>query len=274
MRLGISSGLIYDDAEKWAEAHCAMGLKSVVFPLDSNADKGLIKEYADAARANDLTIAEVGVWRNVNSSNPSEKKEMTDYAVRQLELAEEIGARCCVNVAGAIAGSRWDGGCRENFSEEAWKRTVESVQNIVDAVRPVKTKYCLEPMPWMIPTGPDEYLDLLSDINRDSVGVHMDIVNMINCPQRFFFQDVFMSEVFTKLDGLILSCHLKDIRLKEEYTWQLEECACGEGSLDIELYTSLATAHTSDMPMIIEHLHSDEEYRRSVAYVKSRLNIQ
>lgn len=273
MRLGISSGLIYDDAEKWANAHAALGLKSVVFPLDCNADKSLVKDYVQAAREKDLAIAEVGIWRNVNSSNPSEKEEMMKYAVKQLELAEEIQARCCVNVAGAIKGERWDGGYRENFSEEAWNKTVKSVQEIVDAVRPVKTKYALEPMPWMIPTGPDQYLELLSDINRDSVGVHMDIVNMINCPERYFFQEDFMTDVFTKLDGLILSCHLKDIHKKEEYTWQLEECACGEGELNIEHYARLAAAHTADMPMIIEHLHSDEEYRQSVEYVRKRLGL-
>lgn len=38
MRLGISSGLIYDNAEKWAKAHKELGLGSVVFPLDCNAD--------------------------------------------------------------------------------------------------------------------------------------------------------------------------------------------------------------------------------------------
>lgn len=273
MRLGISSGLIYDDAEKWAQAHSALGLKSVVFPLDCNADKSLVKDYVQAACEKDLVIAEVGVWRNVNSANPSEKEEMIKYAIRQLELAEEIGARCCVNVAGAIKGERWDGGYKENFSEEAWNKTVKSVQEIVDAVRPVKTKYALEPMPWMIPTGPDQYLKLLSDINRDNVGVHMDIVNMINCPERYFFQKDFMTDVFTKLDGLILSCHLKDIHKKEEYTWQLEECACGQGELNIEHYTRLATAHSSDMPMIIEHLHSDEEYRLSVEYLSKRLGL-
>ena len=61
-----------------------------------------------------------------------------------------------------------------------------------------------------------------------------------------------------------LEYHLKDIRLKEEYTFQLEECACGKGTLDLELYAKLATVEDSDMPMIIEHLNTDEEYIESV----------
>lgn len=80
-----------------------------------------------------------------------------------------------------------------------------------------------------------------------------------------------MSMCFSLLKGTICSCHLKDIRLKEEYTFQLEETSCGSGILDLELYAALADAENPCMPMIIEHLDSDEEYISSVAYVRSRL---
>jgi hypothetical protein len=61
------------------------------------------------------------------------------------------------------------------------------------------------------------------------------------------------------------------VRLKEEYTFQLEECACGEGALDIKLYARLAEAENKAMPMIIEHLTTDEEYAASVKYVRELL---
>ena len=82
---------------------------------------------------------------------------------------------------------------------------------------------------------------------------------------------MFLKECFDKLKGKICSCHLKDIRLKEEYTFQLEECPCGNGSLDLELFAKLATLENEKMPMIIEHLSSDEEYIQSVKYVQKRL---
>ena len=69
-------------------------------------------------------------------------------------------------------------------------------------------------------------------------------------------------------------CHLKDILLKPEYTFQLQECACGEGTLDINLYAQLATAENPHMPMIIEHLTTDEDYVASVQYVRERLSNQ
>ena len=54
--------------------------------------------------------------------------------------------------------------------------------------------------------------------------------NMITTPRRYFFSEEFLEECFVKLRGTIVSCHLKDIRLKPEYTFQLEECACGCGA--------------------------------------------
>jgi sugar phosphate isomerase/epimerase len=69
-----------------------------------------------------------------------------------------------------------------------------------------------------------------------------------------------------------VSCHLKDILLKPEYTFQLQECACGEGTLDLELYTRLASAEDPRMPMIIEHLSSDDEYVTSVQYMQQLIH--
>lgn len=94
---------------------------------------------------------------------------------------------------------------------------------------------------------------------------------MITSPQRYFRNDAFLDECFAKLKGTICSCHLKDIRLREEYTFQLEETACGAGSLDLERYARLASAERPRLPMIIEHLDGDKAYLASVEYVQRRL---
>ena len=118
-----------------------------------------------------------------------------------------------------------------------------------------------------------KYLKLIEEVDRTEFGTHLDVVNMITSPQKYFFNDEFLHECFEKLKGTICSCHLKDIRLKEEYTFQLEECACGQGTLDLELYARLADVENPDMPMIIEHLTTDEEYATSVKYVRNRLRL-
>ncbi len=273
MYLGVSSALSHTSPEDWATKHKALGLKTVVFPMDCNAGEEKIDAYKKAADEAGLTIAEVGIWRNTLSADLDERQRMIDYAVEQLKMADRIGARCCVNVVGTPYGPRWDGGYRENFSDELWDMAIRMIQEIIDRASPLKTKFSIESMPWMIPSSPDEYLCMIEKVNRPAFGAHLDVVNMITNPRRYFFNDEFLDECFTKLKGMICSCHLKDINLKEEYTFQLEECACGKGSLDIERYAKLATEEDPTMPMIIEHLTSDEEYIQSVEYVKKRLGL-
>ena len=272
MILGLSSPLEHKTPEEWARRHQELGCRAVVFPVDCTASEETIEAYASAAREHDLIIAEVGVWKNTLAGDLDEREQAVKYAIRQLKLADRIGAKCCVNIAGTPHGPIWDGAYAGNFSKETWKLSVEMVQRIIDEAAPVRTKYAIEPMPWMIPTGPEEYLRLIQDVGRDAFGVHMDIVNMINCPSRYFEAEEFMGECFEKLKGRILSCHIKDIHLLQQYTFQLQECACGEGSLPLEKYAELASKEASDMPMIIEHLKSDEEYLNSLEYVSKRLS--
>jgi len=273
MRVGLASPLNHNNAQHWAKQLRELGCGCVNFPLNCNDDKDRVKAYVDAARENDLVIAEVGVWNNMLDSDTEKRKAAIDYNIRQLIFADEIGAVCAVNVAGTPHGPRWDGGYRENFSPETFDMTVETIRYILKQADPKKAFFSIESMPWMIPSGPKEYLKLIRRVDHPMFAAHLDIVNMITSPKRYFFNDEFLKECFSVLKGRICSCHLKDIRLKEEFTFQLEECKLGEGTLDLELFAKFASEENPDMPMIIEHLNTDEEYKSSLYYFKNRLGL-
>lgn len=270
MRLGVSSSLNTESAKSWAAAQKELGCRSVVFPLNANASDEELDAYVTEAKKSDLMIAEVGIWRNALASDKEERMKNLKYSIDQLALADRIGARCCVNVAGS-AGKVWDGGYRENFSKEMWNKTVAMVQTVIDEVKPVNTYFSLEPMPWMVPSSPEEYIHLIEDVARDRFAVHMDIINMISTPERFFFPEEFMEKTFGLLGSRIRSCHIKDSKLLSGYTFQLQECACGEGTFPLEKYVELIDSYDHEMPVIIEHLSSDDAYRESFKYVSSRL---
>lgn len=272
MRLGISTSLYGLTPHEWADKLVSLGCRSVVFPVDCNADDNLIDEYVSEAKTHDLLIAEVGIWRNAISEDKTEAQKNLEYSINQLKLADRIGARCAVNVAGAIGGPRWDGGYKENFSQYTWDKTVDMIQTVIDEAKPVNTYFSIESMPWMIPTGPEEYMKLIEAVNRDRFAAHLDIINMINSAERYFFSEEFLQKSFDILGPYIKSCHLKDIRLLDEYTFQLKECACGEGTFNFVKYMQLATELDPDMPMIIEHLKNDNEYEESVSFVLNKYN--
>ena len=268
MKLGTSSPLFHENPVDWAKKHNSLGLEAINFHLNHKDDPKLIAEYIEAAKAEGLVIAEVGVWQNTLSLNNKERKDAIKYAIGQLELADNIGAHCCVNIIGA-RGEKWDGAYKDNFSKETWDLGVKTIREIIDAVNPKNTYFTIEPMPWMVPDGPDEYLRLLEDVDRDGFAVHMDIFNWMTSPRRYFFCNEFIDECFEKLGNQIKSCHIKDVKLENDYTLHLRETYPGDGKVDIKYYIEKATSYNPDMPMIIEHLNTDEEYLRSVKYVQN-----
>ena len=270
MRLGTSSPLAHGSAEEWAKNQVALGCRAVVFPLSADDPDEKIDEYVNAAKSHDLLIAEVGIWRNAMSPDPEERKKQRDYCVRELQLADRIGARCAVNVAGAV-GSRWDGYYRENFTKDTRKEIVTMVREIIDRAEITNTYFTLEPMPWMVPTGPEDYVRLIEEVDRDRFSVHMDIINMTNSLERYYEAEAFVDRCAELLGNRIRSCHIKDIHLKEEYTFQLEECAPGQGEFPLRYYVQKMTGFDPDMPVILEHLNTDEEYIHYIDYLKEVL---
>ena len=117
MRLGGGIEREYKNPDEWLKLVRELGYSAVLAPVDSSADPGVVREYVACAKANDLVIGEVGVWRNCLSKDDAERRQAMEYAKAQLALAEEMGACCCVNISGS-RGEIWDGFDRENYLPE------------------------------------------------------------------------------------------------------------------------------------------------------------
>lgn len=268
MKLGVSKKLSDDAPELWAQKLKSLGLSAVVFPCRYQAPTAEIDAYVKACRDFDLTIAEVGSWKNILVSDPQQRAENRAYCKGQLELAEYVGAKCCVNISGSRS-EIWDGASPENYSEATYAEIVSFVQQLIDSVKPQKTFYTLEPMPWMHPDSPEDYLQMIRDIDRSAFAVHLDVVNMLSTPKRYLFNEAFTSRCFELLGKYIKSCHIKDVRLDRHLTVRLEESPCGQGGFNLRHYLSEIDKLDPDMPVIIEHLATEEQYLDAVRYVQS-----
>ena len=268
MKLGISMNFSHSSPEEWAEKHKNAGLSSVVFPCSYEDGTARIDAYAHACAVYDLTVAEVGAWKNLLSLDKAERQKNFDYCLHQLELADYVGAHCCVNISGA-KGDIWDGAYPENYSEETYARIIETVQKLIDGANPKRTFYTLEPMPWMHPDSPEDYLQMIHDIDRPAFGVHMDMVNMINTPKKYLFSEEFTDKAFSLLGAYIKSCHVKDVLLAPHLTVQMREVPCGEGGFSLKHYIDRINLLDENMPVIIEHLSIEEEYRKAIRYIRS-----
>lgn len=123
-------------------------------------------------------------------------------------------------------------------------------------------------MPWAPPDSPDSYLVLMRAIDRKGFAVHLDPVNMINCPARAYRSSDFLRECFAKLGPHIRCCHIKDIRLTQELIVHLDHCCPGEGVLDFRVFLKeLAKLHP-DTPMLLEHLGTAGDYLAAANHIR------
>jgi sugar phosphate isomerase/epimerase len=97
-------------------------------------------------------------------------------------------------------------------------------------------------------------------------GVHLDPVNMINCPARYYDNAQFLAECFSKLGPRLVSCHAKDILLHDRLTVHLDEVQPGMGALDYKVYLRELSRLPGDVPLIIEHL-PQEKYPAAREYI-------
>ena len=269
MRLGGTIAGEWTSPKEWEALLVKSRFRAVTAPFDCRTPQPVIDAYREICDRHGVLIAEIGVWKNVFDPDPAAAADALAYAKGQLALADAVGVACCVNIAGTDSAAGWDAADRSNYTPETYRRIVESIRGIIDEVSPRRAFYCLEPMPWMVPDGPDEYLQLIRDVDRPQFGAHMDFVNMINCPRRFLAAERFIEECFGKLAPYIKSTHIKDTRMHPtNLTTILEECSPGDGALDfVEVLRIMDRWLPADAPVLLEHMTTFEEYAAAYDHV-------
>ncbi|MBO7363910.1 MAG: TIM barrel protein [Lachnospiraceae bacterium] len=269
MRLGISYFSGIKDAGRWASELHHAGAKAVVFPLTYQDSMDDIHAFQKAAQDYDLTIAEVTAWSNPMAVNRKDAEMAMEKTVEQLKLADYIGASCCLNISGAN-GAVWNQYYPMNFDPDFYRRTVETIQTIIDRAEPQRTSYAMQCMPWMVPTGPDEYLALKRDVNHPRFGVHLDIAGWMNSFDRLRFQRMFMDEVFAKLRGQIVSARVHDVGLQQAGMVCFEEKALGEGLLDVAYFMEKADNENAGLPVILDRQDSRRAFFKGLRELNRR----
>jgi sugar phosphate isomerase/epimerase len=258
-----------DDPAELAQAHLDLGYRAAYAPPVKLEETDKIEAIVREFSARDVVIAEVGAWVNLLDSDPYTRKRNLEFVTNKLAVAEALGARCCVDIAGSYNPEVWSGPHPDNFSRRFFEETVENCRKIIDAVNPKRTKFSLEMMGWCLPSTADQYLELIRAINREAFGVHIDICNMINSPERIYNSSDLIRECFQKLGKWALSCHAKDVAWVPEMQVHFKEVIPGQGEVDYATYLSELSRLDNDVPLMIEHLSSAEEYRQGASYIRS-----
>jgi len=243
-----------------AATHRQLGYRAAYCPNVDTKDVERIRAISKAFSQHDVVIAEVGRWVNLLDGDPEKRRRNLDTVTEGLALAEAIGARCCVDIAGSFNSTSWFGPHPDNLSRKHFDASVENARKIIDAVKPTRTTFCYEVMGWSWPDTADHYLQLIKAIDRKAFSVHLDPCNLINSPEKFYNNTYLLNECFDKLGRWIASCHAKDLTWDVEMNIHFREVAPGKGALDYATYLRRLAQLPQDAPLMLEHLSSAEEY--------------
>jgi sugar phosphate isomerase/epimerase len=268
IRLGGPVFLRSEDPAALAREHRRLGYSAAYCPNVSLKDADHLRAVEKAFAAENVVIAEVGAWKNMLDPDAAKRKDAVEYVTERCALADAVGARCCVDIAGSFNPTVWYGMHPKNLSKEFFDATVENCRRVIDAVKPKRTKFSIEMMPWSLPDGPDAYADLLRAVARPAFAVHLDVCNAINSPRRFYESGELIRECFRKLGGSIASCHAKDLQWVPEYNVHFAEVTPGRGQVDYRAYLSELSKLPVDVPLMLEHLKTAEEYDEGRAYIR------
>lgn len=268
LRIGGPSFRKEDDPEKLALAHRELGYSAAYCPNVSLNDRERIKAVRLAFEKHNVVVAEVGRWCNLLDPDAEKRKKNLQIVTEGLALAEEIGALCCVDIAGSFNPKVWFGPHPENFSKTFFDAAVENARKIIDAVKPTRAKFCYEMMGWAIPESPDRYLKLLKAVDRKQFAVHLDVCNLINSPEKFYNNTALINECFDKLGKWIVSSHAKDLTWDVEMNVHFREVIPGTGSVDYKTWLTRLAQLNHTPPLMIEHLATEKEYLQARDFIK------
>jgi sugar phosphate isomerase/epimerase len=268
------------DPEAYVRAHVEFGYRAAYMPNIKLDNRDEIAALVKAANAADIVIAEGGAWKNLIAHDDDTRKANLDFAVHQLALADELGARACVAYHGTVghAGDPWQlsdnydyGPHPDNQSEAGFQRAVDTARYVIDMVEPKRTKFSLEMVPWLVTDTAENYLRLLKAVDRPQFGAHIDAANMIISPRLYFNSGKMIRDCFALLRPWIVSCHAKDIVMQGgpgNISFHMDEVVPGEGNLDYGTYLTEIDKLGRDVPLMLEHF-DQPGYRRGLAHIKS-----
>ena len=267
VRIGAPTFFSEEDPDAWAQNAREQRYRAVYAPKVSFKDTDRVQAFRDATEQRDLVIAEVGRWCNMMDADPEKRKANIDSVTEGLALAEELNARCCVDIAGTFDTESWFGPHPKNVSDEFFDLAVENARKIIDAVNPRRAVFAYEILGWAIPDTAESYLRLIRAIDRKGFGVHLDVCNLINSPEKFWNNTRLINDTFDRLGQWIVSVHAKDLRWEREMSIHFVECPLGEGVLDYATWLQRMSTLPLDAPLMIEHMKDEAEYVKCRQYL-------
>jgi len=276
MRLGatISSYFEKTDPESYVAECQKWGYRAAPCPDVSINESEKIRAIARAFSDADIAIGEVQAWVSALDPRADVRRRNRRLIAESLAIADELNATCCVTVAGTLDANDDVGSDTphpDNFKDSTFDAVVEWVKNVLNEVRPRRTKLGLEMSPWTALDGPEAYIKIIKAVDHPGLAVHLDPANAVLNARTFWSTTELINRCFDILGSWVVSCHVKDLyygSMVDLRQVNFVEVVPGRGVLDYRTFLRRAGKISPDLPVIMEHLPKAEDYGKGAEYIR------
>ncbi|HLK46355.1 MAG TPA: TIM barrel protein [Acidimicrobiales bacterium] len=264
-----SHGAAVRDIASLVAAHVDRGYRAAYVPQVKREETSAVEEIRQRFAAADIVLAEVQCWNNLLDPDPAARRANREEVVEALALAEELGAVCAVDTVGSFAAESLNHHHPANYSQEAFDAAVENARYIIDSVEPGRSRFAYEVLSMHLLDEPEVIERLVHAVDRTQFGVHLDLVNLVNSPRKYWNTGELARECARRFGGHIVAAHAKDIVLEDNCdTVRMSESRPGTGNLDYRAYLRCLDGLPQTVTLLMEHLTSTEEYAMAAAYIR------
>jgi sugar phosphate isomerase/epimerase len=234
-----------------------------------------VAEIKRQLKANDIVLYGMHCAGNIIAPDPDADRWQR-HIIDTVHAADEMGCELILTHAGSMYPNR-NTSHPQNWSKEAWNRTVNALKRICKDTAGVKIDIAIEPVNTESINGPWAMKRLREDVGDERLTCGLDITNMID-PSVAFRMSEMIDTTFDLLSDQIRYVHAKDVAwnsMLAGLNWTMN----GTGVMDYELFLARISrlTRTKTPYMLIEFLTTNEEYtqaQRNVRAIANKIGVK
>jgi len=226
-----------------------------------------IREIKAQLKANDIVFYGLHGSGNIIAPDPDAERWQR-HMIDTVHAAAEMDCELILTHAGSMYPNR-DTAHPQNWSKEAWTRSVNALKRICKDTAGVKIDIAIEAVNTESINNPWAMKRLREDVGDERITCGLDITNMVD-PSVAFRMTEMIDTTFDLLQDQIRYVHAKDFAwngMLAGLTWSMQ----GTGNMDYELFLARVSrlTRTKTPYLLIEFLTQNEEYVQAQRNVRA-----
>ncbi|MBU3079058.1 sugar phosphate isomerase/epimerase family protein [Sphingomonas quercus] len=233
-----------------------------------------VQEIKAALKANDVVFYNIHCGGNIIAPDPDADRWQR-HIIDTIHSAEQFGVPMILTHVGSMYPNR-DNAHPQNWSREAWQRSVNALKRICKDTAGSKVEIAIEPVNTESINNPWAQKRLREEVGDPRIMSGLDITNMV-APNIAFRMTEMTNLTFDLLEDQIRYVHAKDFvwnGMLAGLDWALQ----GTGNMDYEQFLArVSRLKQKEVYMLVEFLTNDADYvmaQRNIRAIGKKVGVK